>query len=90
LHIPIKYSAKHYAYYVEKPQFESHEMLMLLDCIRFSTFITEDETERLRQKVMAMASIYDSELVNNVAPEETHVIKAKVSIYACVNVCHGS
>ena len=48
LHIPIKYSAKHYGYYVEKPQFESHEMLMLLDCIRFSTFITEDETERLR------------------------------------------
>ena len=47
LHIPIKYSAKHYGYYVEKPQFESHEMLMLLDCIRFSTFITEDETESL-------------------------------------------
>lgn len=81
LHIPIKYSAKHYGYYVEKPQFESHEMLMLLDCIRFSTFITEDETDRLRQKVMALASVYDAELVNNVAPEETHVLKAKVSIY---------
>lgn len=81
LHIPIKYSAKHYGYYVEKPQFESHEMLMLLDCIRFSTFITEDETERLRQKVMALASVYDAELVNNVAPEETHVLKASVSIY---------
>lgn len=81
LHIPIKYSAKHYGYYVEKPQFESHEMLMLLDCIRFSTFITEDESERLRQKVMALASVYDAELVNNVAPEETHVLKASVSIY---------
>lgn len=81
LHIPIKYSAKHYGYYVEKPQFESHEMLMLLDCIRFSTFITEDETDRLRQKVIALASVYDAELVNNVAPEETHVLKAKVSIY---------
>ena len=80
LHIPIKYSAKHYGYYVEKPQFESHEMLMLLDCIRFSTFITEDETERLRQKVMALASVYDAELVNNVAPEETHVLKASVRI----------
>lgn len=81
LHIPIKYSAKDYGYYVERPQFESHEMLMLLDCIRFSTFITEDETEMLRQKVMALASVYDAELVNNVAPEETHVLKAKVSIY---------
>ena len=81
LHIPIKYSAKHYGYYVEKPQLESHEMLMLLDCIRFSTFITEEETERLRQKVMTLASVYDSELINSVAPEETHVIKAKVSIY---------
>ena len=81
LHIPIKYSAKHYGYYVEKPQLESHEMLMLLDCIRFSTFITEEETERLRQKVMTLASVYDSELVNNVALEETHVLKAKVSIY---------
>ena len=81
LHIPIKYSAKDYGYYVEKPQFESHEMLMLLDCIRFPTFITEDETERLRQKLMALASVYDSELVNNVAPGETHVLKAKVSVY---------
>ena len=81
LHIPIKYSAKHYGYYVEKPQLESHEMLMLLDCIRFSTFITEEETERLRQKVMTLASVYDSELVNNMAPEETHVLKAKVSVY---------
>ena len=81
LHIPIKYSAKHYGYYVEKPQLESHEMLMLLDCIRFSTFITEEETERLRQKVMTLTSVYDSELINSVAPEETHVLKAKVSIY---------
>lgn len=81
LHIPIKYSAKHYGYYVEKPQLESHEMLMLLDCIRFSTFITEEETKRLRQKVMTLASVYDSELINSVAPEETHVLKAKVSVY---------
>lgn len=56
---PIEYNHKKWGYYISEPQFTRAELALLIDCIRYSPFMTEDDALTLMSKVKGLANNYD-------------------------------
>lgn len=57
-HVPVEYNASKKGYYITKPEFEPHELRLMVDSIQSSKFITQTEANRISQKIVKLADVY--------------------------------
>lgn len=55
---PIEYNASKWGYYITEPEFEPHELRLMVDSIQASKFITQTEARNITQKIAKLADIY--------------------------------
>ena len=56
--VPVEYNASKWGYYITKPEFEPHELRLMVDSIQASKFITQKEATTISQKITRLADIY--------------------------------
>ena len=56
--VPIEYDASRWGYYITKPEFEPHELRLMVDSIQASKFITQKEATTITQKITRLADVY--------------------------------
>ena len=59
--VPIEYNASKWGYYITEPEFEPHELRLMVDCIQASKFITQTEARTISQKIVKLADVYTKE-----------------------------
>ena len=56
--VPVVYDASRWGYYITKPEFEPHELRLMVDSIQASKFITQREATTISQKITKLADVY--------------------------------
>lgn len=56
--VPVIYDAQRWGYYITKPEFEPHELRLMVDSIQASKFITQTEAQTISQKITRLADVY--------------------------------
>lgn len=56
--VPVVYDARRWGYYITKPEFEPHELQLMVDSIQASKFITQREATTISQKITKLADVY--------------------------------
>lgn len=56
--VPVEYNASKWGYYITQPEFEPHELRLMVDSIQASKFITQKEAAAISQKIVRLADIY--------------------------------
>ena len=64
---PIEYSYKGKGYYIAEPDFEPHELRLMVDSIQSSKFITQTEVRTISRKIVKLANEYTKDSLNRVA-----------------------
>ena len=59
--VPVEYNPKKWGYYITKPEFEPHELRLMVDSIQASKFITQTEARTISQKITKLADVYTKE-----------------------------
>ncbi|MBR5570558.1 MAG: WYL domain-containing protein [Oscillospiraceae bacterium] len=59
--VPVEYNASKWGYYITKPEFEPHELRLMVDSIQASKFITQAEARTISQKIVKLADVYTKE-----------------------------
>ena len=59
--VPVEYNPKKWGYYITKPEFEPHELRLMVDSIQASKFITQTEARAISQKITKLADVYTKE-----------------------------
>lgn len=59
--VPVEYNAKKWGYYITQPEFEPHELRLMVDSIQASKFITQAESRTISQKIGRLADVYTKE-----------------------------
>ena len=80
LNIPIAYNPKRWGYYISQKQFEQGELELLINCIRCSTFMTEQDSAQLIQKIKALGNAHDREMIEQRMAEEGKKQHTDISI----------
>ena len=63
---PIEYSYKGKGYYIAEPDFEPHELRLMVDSIQSSKFITQTEARTISRKIVKLANEYTKDSLNRV------------------------
>ena len=56
--VPVVYDASRWGYYITNPEFEPHELRLMVDSIQASKFITQKEATTISQKIIRLADVY--------------------------------
>ena len=56
--VPIEYNKSKWGYYITQPEFEPHELRLMVDSIQASKFITQKEAAAISQKIVRLADVY--------------------------------
>ena len=56
--VPVEYNKSKWGYYITKPEFEPHELRLMVDSIQASKFITQKEATTISQKITRLADVY--------------------------------
>lgn len=80
LNIPIAYNPKKWGYYISQKQFEQGELELLINCIRCSDFMTEQDSAQLIQKIKALGNAHDREMIEQRMAEEGKKQHTNISI----------
>lgn len=56
--VPVEYNASKWGYYITKPEFDPHELRLMVDSIQASKFITQTEARTISQKIIKLADVY--------------------------------
>ena len=59
--VPVKYNASKWGYYITEPEFEPHELRLMVDSIQASKFITQAKARTISQKIVKLADVYTRE-----------------------------
>ena len=59
--VPVEYNASKWGYYITEPEFEPHELRLMVDSIQASKFITQTQARTISQKIMKLADVYTKE-----------------------------
>lgn len=59
--VPVEYNASKWGYYITEPEFEPHELRLMVDSIQASKFITQTEARTISQKIVKLADVYTKE-----------------------------
>lgn len=65
--LPVEYNQSKWGYYITKPQFEPHELRLMVDGINSAKFITRDMAQTITNKIKGMADIYTKDSLNRQA-----------------------
>lgn len=56
---PIEYNPKKWGYYITEPQFEAHELRLLIDSLQANRYATKEEAQEIFAKLRELANVYD-------------------------------
>ena len=70
--VPVVYDASRWGYYITKPEFEPHELRLMVDSIQASKFITQKEATTISQKITRLSDVYTKPGLN-----ERHAVVAQ-------------
>ena len=59
--VPVEYNASKWGYYITEPEFQPHELRLMVDSIQASKFITQTEARTISQKIVKLADVYTKE-----------------------------
>lgn len=59
--VPVEYNASKWGYYITQPEFEPHELRLMVDSIQASKFITQPQARTISQKIVKQADVYTKE-----------------------------
>ena len=59
--VPVEYNASKWGYYITEPEFEPHELRLMVDSIQASKFITQAKARTISQKIVKLADVYTRE-----------------------------
>lgn len=65
--VPVEYNPQKWGYYITKPQFEPHELRLLVDSVQSAKFLTERMATQITDKIKALADVYTKDLLNRQA-----------------------
>ena len=57
-HVPVECNSSKKGYYITKPEFEPHELRLMVDSIQSSKFITQTEARTISQKIAKLGDVY--------------------------------
>lgn len=57
----MEYNASKWGYYITEPEFEPHELRLMVDSIQASKFITQAKARTISQKIVKLADVYTRE-----------------------------
>ena len=60
---PIEYNEQKWGYYITKPPFTAAELAVLIDCIRYAPYITQEDAQCLTDKIKGLANEYDLQIL---------------------------
>ena len=85
---PIDYNPQKWGYYITKPQFEPHELRLMVDCVQAATFITDKEAQDISSKIKGLANIYDRESLNRQVYVKDRIHRVKDSVVRNADKIH--
>ena len=88
--VPVEYNASKWGYYITTPEFEPHELRLLVDCVQAATFITQDEAQAITNKIKKLSNVYDRESLNRPSAVKNRIFRAEDSIVRKADVIHNA
>ena len=85
---PIDYNPQKWGYYITEPQFEPHELRLMVDCVQAATFITDKEAQDISAKIKGLANIYDRESLNRQVYVKDRIHRVKDSVVRNADKIH--
>ena len=85
---PIDYNPQKWGYYITEPQFEPHELRLMVDCVQAATFITEKEAQDISSKIKGLANVYDRESLNRQVYVKDRIHRVKGSVVRNADKIH--
>ena len=85
---PIDYNPQKRGYYITEPQFEPHELRLMVDCVQAATFITDKEAQDISSKIKGLANIYDRESLNRQVYVKDRIHRVKDSVVRNADKIH--
>lgn len=75
-------------YYITEPEFEPHELRLMVDCVQAATFITQDEAQAITNKIKTLSNVYDRETLDRPAAVKNRIFRAEDSVVRKADIIH--
>ena len=84
--VPVIYNRHRRGYYINDRPYSPAELRLIIDCIRNAEFLTKEDAAILMEKVLALASCPDRELLTRQLEEEYKKSQTEASVIENVNL----
>lgn len=88
--VPVEYNASKWGYYITQPEFEPHELRLMVDCVQAATFITQDEAQTITSKIKTLSNVYDRETLDRPAAVKNRIHRVEDSVVRKADIIHNA
>lgn len=86
--IKLEYNPHKKGYRLTNPQFDLSELRMLVDCVQFASFITEEEVATMVSKIKQLSVESDRALLDRPILVEDRIVREKDSFLSKIDIIH--
>ena len=86
--VPVEYNASKWGYYITEPEFQPHELRLMVDCVQAATFITQYEAQTITNKIKKLSNVYDREALDRPAAVKNRIRRAEDSVVRKADIIH--
>lgn len=86
--VPVEYNPKKWGYYITEPEFEPHELRLMVDCVQAATFITQGEAQAITNKIKKLSNVYDREALDRPAAVKNRIYRVEDSVVRKADIIH--
>lgn len=83
---PIEYNPKKWGYYITEPQFEAHELRLLIDSLQANRYATKEEVQEISAKLRELANVYDQKELADLKQVNTGILRRTTSVAAKLDI----
>ena len=83
---PIEYNPKKWGYYITKPQFEVHELRLLIDSLHANKYATQEEVREISSKLRELVNTYDQNDLIDLKQVNTGILRRTSSVTKKVGI----
>lgn len=85
---PIEYNPKKWGYYITEPQFETHELRLLIDSLQANRYATKEEVQEISAKLRELANVYDQKELTDLKQVNKGILRRTTSVAAKLDIIH--
>lgn len=86
--VPVEYNASKWGYYITEPEFQPHELRLLVDCVQAAAFITQDEAHAITNKIKKLSNVYERESLERPSAVKNRIFRAEDSVVRKADIIH--